>query len=720
MVGTTGPTTGTITGIIITNAGNGYTTTPNVTIAPPAIGTPATAVATVNGISAGLGDTSQFLTVKATTNNTALISIPSDTYTSPQTSGAITYSILPNVSGTATITVTVTDNGNTTNGGVNTTSQSFTVTVNPVNQQPTINPINNVQVVENSGPQTVTFGGVTTGPGNIGQSLTVTATSSNPALHPQSRRRGDGLGDAQRQHGGRDHAQRLGHIDRRHQRRLGLLERHPPVVTISQPTNGTTAQASATVNSNGVITGLTIINPGSGYSDGNPPTITIAAPTGVNGVQATASPIVTSGSDYVLPPVVTLSGDGSGGLASAILGSGPTAGEVTGITLSGVYSITVTNGGSGYSSVSPPVVTFSGGGATTNATAVAVVNSSGVVSAITSRTPGQATPRRRRSRSPPPVVPAPRGRWPRRRSTPPVRAIPRRDRRDRPAAGQRDCHGVHQRRHGGRDHGHRWRLRLSEAPVVTLSGGGFLTPASATAVVNNGQVVAIKITGGSGYNTSANGHDRSPQHRATVGQLYQPQPDRQSLVHTGSLASGTATITVVVTNSGPERPHPVGLDQHQLDQRNLHCHRHADHAPPTLNVLPGPVTILENAGPQTVDISGITSGADASQVLTVTAASNNAGLIPNPSVTYNNPDTTGYITYTPLPNVSGTAVITVTVTDNGGTASGGSNTTSQTFTVVVVPVNQPPTLNPILNPPALCLIPRNNRRSLCPASARSG
>src|SRR5271168_5375116 len=41
--------------------------------------------------------------------------------------------------------------------------------------------------------------------------------------------------------------------------------------------------------------------------------------------------------------------------------------------------------------------------------------------------------------------------------------------------------------------------------------------------------------------------------------------------------------------------------------------------------------------------------------------------------------------------------ITVTVMNNGSTAGGGSNTFQRTFTVMVTPVNQPPTLDPIGN-----------------------
>ena len=73
-------------------------------------------------------------------------------------------------------------------------------------------------------------------------------------------------------------------------------------------------------------------------------------------------------------------------------------------------------------------------------------------------------------------------------------------------------------------------------------------------------------------------------------------------------------------------------------------------------------------------------------------------MIPNPTVTYSSPNATGALVFTPAVNASGTATITVVVQDNGGTASGGQNTTTETFVVTVTPVNQPPTLNFIPNP----------------------
>ena len=112
---------------------------------------------------------------------------------------------------------------------------------------------------------------------------------------------------------------------------------------------------------------------------------------------------------------------------------------------------------------------------------------------------------------------------------------------------------------------------------------------------------------------------------------------------------------------------------------------------PTLNTI-GDATILEDAVAQTVNLSGITSGPsnESAQTLTVTATSSNTGLIPNPTVTYTSPNTTGSLSYQPVANQFGSAIITVTVTDNGGIANGGDNTFSRNFTVTVTAVNDAP------------------------------
>jgi hypothetical protein len=100
--------------------------------------------------------------------------------------------------------------------------------------------------------------------------------------------------------------------------------------------------------------------------------------------------------------------------------------------------------------------------------------------------------------------------------------------------------------------------------------------------------------------------------------------------------------------------------------------------PPTLNAINN-LTINENAGLQTVSLSGITSGAtNENQTLTVTAASSNTGLIPKPTVNYTNVNTTGNLTFRPVVNKTGTAILTVTVKEVGT-----SNTVTRTFTVTV-------------------------------------
>ena len=115
--------------------------------------------------------------------------------------------------------------------------------------------------------------------------------------------------------------------------------------------------------------------------------------------------------------------------------------------------------------------------------------------------------------------------------------------------------------------------------------------------------------------------------------------------------------------------------------------------PPTLNPINN-LTINENAGLQTVNLYGITSGAaNENQTLTVTAASGNTNLVPNPTVNYTSANTNGSLTFTPVNNANGSATITVTVNDGGAS----NNIVTRTFTVKVNPVNQPPTLNPVNN-----------------------
>ena len=109
-----------------------------------------------------------------------LIPTPTVNYTSANTTGKLTFAPVTNANGTATITVTVNDGGTSNN----IVTQTFTVTVNAVNQPPTLNAITNLTINENAGPQTVNLSGITSGAANESQTLTVTAVSSSTNLIP--------------------------------------------------------------------------------------------------------------------------------------------------------------------------------------------------------------------------------------------------------------------------------------------------------------------------------------------------------------------------------------------------------------------------------------------------------------------------------------------------------------------------------------------------------
>jgi hypothetical protein len=101
------------------------------------------------------------------------------------------------------------------------------------------------------------------------------------------------------------------------------------------------------------------------------------------------------------------------------------------------------------------------------------------------------------------------------------------------------------------------------------------------------------------------------------------------------------------------------------------------------------IAIVENAGIQTVSLSGISSGAiNETQTLSVTASSSNPGLIPAPNVSYTSPQTSGQISFTPASGAFGVATITVTVNDGGSS----NNVVSRSF---IVTVDQPPTISAI-------------------------
>jgi hypothetical protein len=104
-------------------------------------------------------------------------------------------------------------------------------------------------------------------------------------------------------------------------------------------------------------------------------------------------------------------------------------------------------------------------------------------------------------------------------------------------------------------------------------------------------------------------------------------------------------------------------------------------------------TVNEDAGSQTVAwATALSAGPadEASQTLAFQVTGNtNPGLFSvAPTLS-----SVGVLSYTPAPNVSGSATITLALKDNGGTANGGQDASApQSFTITVNPLDDPPVI----------------------------
>src|SRR5207247_822061 len=135
-------------------------------------------------ISAGpANEATQTLNFIVSNNNTTLFS----GQPAVSASGTLTYTPAANANGSATVTVQIHDNGGTTNGGVDTSAaQTFTITVTPVNDPPTVSIAGSSSKSTNEdtvlGPLTVTVSDVD----NAVTDLVLTGSSSNTTLVPNA------------------------------------------------------------------------------------------------------------------------------------------------------------------------------------------------------------------------------------------------------------------------------------------------------------------------------------------------------------------------------------------------------------------------------------------------------------------------------------------------------------------------------------------------------
>lgn len=168
--------------------------------------------------------------------------------------------------------------------------------------------------------------------------------------------------------------------------------------------------------------------------------------------------------------------------------------------------------------------------------------------------------------------------------------------------------------------------------------------------------------------------------------------------------SGGSNLTITLMDGGLDN-NLATLGDNQTFIRNVVVTVLPVNDPPTLDDLTDPAALDEDAGTQTVQLTGISAGGTENQPLQIKAVSGSPSIIPDPVVTYTSGDALGSLQYTPDPDQYGTVTISVIVTDgglDGNLATTNDNgITTKTFTVTINPVNDPPHFNHIDDPAAI-------------------
>ena len=163
--------------------------------------------------------------------------------------------------------------------------------------------------------------------------------------------------------------------------------------------------------------------------------------------------------------------------------------------------------------------------------------------------------------------------------------------------------------------------------------------------------------------------------------------------------SGTATVTVTVEDAGLDNDFNTTADNASFSQSFVVTVAAVNDTPGADVVAD--LTVNEDAGEQTVALTGIHAGGGETQPLRVTAVSSNTDLLADPTIQYTSGEEAGTLKFTPVDNQYGTATVTLTVEDGGldGDLSTSSDNLSyaQSFNVTVGAVNDAPTIHAIDN-----------------------
>lgn len=623
----------------------------------------------LSGISSGAANEAQTLTVTATSSNPSLIPNPSVSYASPNATGSLSFTPLANANGAATITVTVND-GQAVN---NTVSQTFTVTVNPVNDAPTLTALGNLNIAEDSSLQTVNLAGIGAGAANESQTLTITATSSNPSLIPNPT------------------------VNYLSPNTTGALTFTPVAsangsatitVTVNDgQTANNTVTRTFTVNVSPVnhpptlaaINGMTLTE------DDGVQTVSLSGiGTGAANENQTLTITATSSNPSLIPnPTVSYSSpNATGSLSFTPAGNGNGSATIT-VTVNDGQAANNTVSQSFTVNVSPvndaPTLNVLGNLNVAENSAQQTVNLSGIGSGAANES---QTLTITATSSDPSVIPNPAVTYTSPSATGSLRFTP--------VAGANGNVTISVTV----DDGQAANNTITRSFAVNVSE---VNNAPTLAVLSNvtlSEDAGVQTVDLAGISTGASNELQTLTITASSsnpGLIPNPVVNYASPNATGSLtftpaanSNGTATITVTV-NDGQALNNTVS--------RTFTVAVNAVNDAPTLAAISN-VTVNEDAGTQNVALGGISTGSpNESQTLTITATSSNPSLIPNPTVSYTSPGATGNLSFTPVANANGTATITVTVNDG----QSANNTTVQTFTVTVNPVNDAPTMNAIAN-----------------------
>ncbi|CAN5211429.1 hypothetical protein BH23BAC1_BH23BAC1_33180 [soil metagenome] len=640
---------------------------------------------TINLTGITSGGENQTLSVSAISDNPVLIPHPEVKYSSPQTTGSITYSPAANRSGSAKITVIVNDGG----ASNNTISRTFNVVVNPVNDPPTLNALNDLYVEGNSGTHTINLSGITAGPFE-NQKINISATSSNIELIPNplisysspnasgilkfttvNGKSGSAIISIKVVDDGLGTSPHINTLIRTFTITVGAIENKPPTLNpINNPLTINEDAGQQTINLSGITEGqgesqtlkvtaisdnLTLIpHPSVQYtSPGTTGTLKYAPVANQSGIANITVKVEDGGAtnNFIIRTFkVTVNEINDAPQINAISNLSISANSpafpvnLTGINAgpfeNQVLNITATSNNNDL--IPHPVVVYSSPSSTGTLTIKTVAGKSGsavITVTVTDNGPGIAPHVYTFKRtftinvSPPEIE---------------VNKHPTLDFINDPAAINEDV----------------------GQQTMNLSG----------ITAGQGESQTLKVTAISDNLTLIPHPSVQYTSPGTTGTLkYAPVANR----------SGIANIIVKVEDGGKENNIITQIFKVVVNEVN---------DAPQFNVIAN-VTLPAHTSFRNINLTGINAGIFEQQEITITATSNNKSLIPDPVVSYTSPLSSGILTISPVAGKSGSAVITVTVTDDGPGTEPHENTFSRTFTVTVNELppqaNKQPTLDPI-------------------------